>query len=72
MGKTKLAIAYVETCREYYSSVFWLNASSEIALKDSFRSIASLILSIQDPEALEGRGIVGRVHQWQSDPRNIR
>ncbi|KAJ5825846.1 hypothetical protein N7474_002984, partial [Penicillium riverlandense] len=53
-----------------HSSVFWLNAASEAALKDSFRSVASLIFSVQDPGVLQGNAIVGHVHQWLSDLRN--
>jgi len=40
IGKTQLAIAYAERHRDIYPSVFWLNAASEAALKDSFRSMA--------------------------------
>jgi hypothetical protein len=72
VGKTQLAIAYAESYRRSYSSVFWLNAASETALKDTFRSIASHIFSAQDSEALERSAIVGRVHRWLSDSRNTR
>lgn len=72
IGKTQLAIAYAESYRESYSSVFWLNAVSEVTLKDSIRSIASLVFSLQDPEVLESNAIVGRVHRWLSDSRNTR
>lgn len=70
VGKTQLAIAYAESYRGSYSSVFWLNAASEAALKDSFRLVASLIFSVRDPRVLESNTIVGRVHQWLSDLRN--
>ena len=70
IGKTQLAIAYAECHRGSYSSVFWLNAASEATLKDSFRLIASLVFSIQDPAAMESSAIVARVHRWLSDSRN--
>jgi hypothetical protein len=70
IGKTQLAIAYAQSGRESYSSVFWLNAVSEAALKDSFRSIASLIFDVQKPGLLEDKEIVRRVHQWLSTPNN--
>ncbi|KAJ6118982.1 hypothetical protein N7471_013602 [Penicillium samsonianum] len=70
IGKTQLAIAYAQSGRESYSSVFWLNAVSEAALKDSFRSIASLIFDVQEPGVLEDKEIVRRVHQWLSTPNN--
>lgn len=70
IGKTQLAIAYAQSGRESYSSVFWLNAVSEAALKDSFRLIASLIFDVQEPGVLEDKEIVRRVHQWLSTPNN--
>ncbi|KAJ9480820.1 hypothetical protein VN97_g12706 [Penicillium thymicola] len=70
IGKTQLAIAYAESGRGSYSSVFWLNAVSEAALKDSFRSIASHIFDVQEPGVLEDKEIVRRVHQWLSTPKN--
>lgn len=70
IGKTQLAIAYAESGRGSYSSVFWLNAVSEAALKDSFRSIASLIFDVEEPEVLEDKEIVRRVHQWLCTPKN--
>lgn len=70
IGKTQLAIAYAHSGRGSYSSVFWLNAVSEAALKDSFRSIASHIFNVQKHGALEDKEIVRRIHQWLSDPKN--
>lgn len=72
IGKTRLAIAYAESRSGFYSSVFWLNAASEAALKDSFRSMASLIFDIQDHGHLKSEDIIGRVHQWLSDLTNSR
>lgn len=70
IGKTQLAIAYAESGRGSYSSVFWLNAVSEATLKDSFRSIAGLIFDVEQPEVLEDKEIVRRVHQWLCSPKN--
>lgn len=72
IGKTWLAIAYAESRSAAYSSVFWLNAESETALKDSFRSIASLIFDIQDPQLLESKDTIRRVRQWLSNSDNTR
>jgi hypothetical protein len=69
IGKTQLAIAYAESGRGSYTSVFWLNAVSETALKDSFRSIASLIFDFEDPGVLD-KEIVRHVHQWLCNPKN--
>lgn len=70
IGKTQLAIAYAESSRGSYSSVFWLNAASEAVMKEDFQSIAHIIFDIQDPGKLEGKEIVRRVHQWLSDLKN--
>jgi hypothetical protein len=70
IGKTRLAIAYAESHSGFYSSVVWLNAASEAAIKESFQSIAHLIFDVQDPRQLESKGIIGRVHQWLSEPTN--
>lgn len=70
IGKTQLAIAYAESGRGSYSSVFWLNAVSEAALKESFRWIASLIFDVEEPGVFEDKEIVRRVHQWLCTPTN--
>jgi hypothetical protein len=71
IGKTQLAIAYAESHREFYDSVFWLDAASEAALKDSFQSIAGLVFDVQEPGVLEDKEIAIRMHQWLSDTKNI-
>lgn len=70
IGKTQLAIAYAESRRKLYSSVFWVNATSVTTLKDSFRRIASLIFHLQDLRILESCDIFERVQCWLSDSRN--
>lgn len=45
IGKTQLSIAYAKRHSNTYSSVFWLNATSEFALKGSFRKLAPRILA---------------------------
>ncbi|KGO45651.1 Tetratricopeptide-like helical [Penicillium expansum] len=72
IGKTHLAIAYVESGRGSYDSVFWLNAVSEAALNGSFRSIAYQIFAVEEDGVLEDKEIVRRVHQWLGSPRNTR
>jgi hypothetical protein len=41
IGKTQLAITYVKRYRSYYTSIFWLNATSEVSLKTSLRHVAN-------------------------------
>ncbi|KAJ6092559.1 hypothetical protein N7486_007848 [Penicillium sp. IBT 16267x] len=69
IGNTQLAIAYAESHRGSYDSVFWLDAASEAALKDSFQSIARLVFDVQEPGVLEDKEIVMRTHQWLSGPK---
>lgn len=70
IGKTQLAIAYANRHRSNYESVFWLNATSEAALRDSFRSMAELIFDVQTPEAVEGEQSLIRIRGWLSDKKN--
>ncbi|KAJ5908500.1 hypothetical protein N7495_001182 [Penicillium taxi] len=37
IGKTRLALTYAESQSDFYGSVFWLNATSEATIIDSFR-----------------------------------
>lgn len=43
IGKTQLAISYAKKYRRDYTSVFWLNATSETTLKSSLRLVARRI-----------------------------
>ncbi|GKZ63652.1 hypothetical protein AnigIFM49718_002793 [Aspergillus niger] len=69
IGKTQLAIAYAKRSN-IYTSLFWLNASSDASIKDSFRSIAEQIFDINALRALEAEQIMICVHQWLSDTEN--
>lgn len=70
IGKTQLAIAFAKQHSNEYDSVFWLNASSETALKDSFRSIAGLLFDMQDPGALNREDLPMQVLRWLSNVKN--
>lgn len=72
IGKTQLAITYAKSYCEFYSSVLWLDAASDAKLNDSLRSVASIILSGQNPNILEGNELRRGVHQWLSDLQNTR
>lgn len=43
IGKTQLAMAYIERHKEKYTAIFWLNANDEDSLKSSFRNAAGQI-----------------------------
>ena len=70
IGKTQLVIAYANRYRDDYKSVFWLNATSEATLKDSFKSMAEQIFNVQEPEVLGGNRAVIHVHRWLSHQEN--
>ncbi|KAL4808134.1 TPR-like protein [Aspergillus unguis] len=70
IGKTQLAIKYAKCHQNSYTSVFWLNAESEAALRKSFLSIAKQIFKLQQPDQLKDKEAVIHVCQWLSDPKN--
>lgn len=72
IGKTQLAIAYAKRYGGCYKSVFWLNATSEMTLKASFRLIAQRILRAQEYEKLNDDQMLTRVRDWLSDTTNTR
>jgi hypothetical protein len=72
MGKTQLAIAFAIRHYEEDNSVFWIDASSEDAVKDSFRTIAEAIFDVRDPTTLAGEQSIIHVKRWLSDRRNTR
>jgi hypothetical protein len=70
IGKTQLAIAYVRLYHATYVSMFWLNASTDLTLKKSFRLIAQRLLKAEDLEKLEGEQLILQVHRWLCNTRN--
>ncbi|OQU98756.1 Tetratricopeptide repeat-containing protein [Cladophialophora immunda] len=74
IGKTQLAVAYAQRQHQHqvYDSVLWFDATTEMTLKGSFRSMAEAIFGISDPGVLEGQQILIQVRQWLSDPKNTR
>jgi len=70
IGKTQLSIAYVKRHADTYSSVFWLNATSEVALKSSFRSVARRISGLDTVDLLEDDQVGTRVSNWFCELNN--
>lgn len=64
IGKTQLSIAYAKRYGNTYSSVFWLNATSEITLKSSFRNVAQRILALETVDELDDDRLCVRVSNW--------
>ena len=55
IGKTQLAVKYINKHHNFYSSIFWLNATSEVTMKQSLRTMANRIF----PPETEGK--------WEDD-----
>ncbi|KAK5072316.1 hypothetical protein LTR70_010521 [Exophiala xenobiotica] len=70
MGKTQLAIAYARQHHARYTSVLWLNATSELTLMVSFRSIAETLLAVSPAKKLDDEEALRNVLGWLSDVRN--
>ncbi|KAK5460822.1 hypothetical protein LTS15_002885 [Exophiala xenobiotica] len=72
IGKTQLTMAYVQHHQRAYDSVLWLDATSEVTLRASFRSVAETISDTPTLSALEGEQCLIHVRQWLSDLKNTR
>ena len=72
IGKTQLAITYSKKHKNVYSSVFWLNATSEITLKSSLRNLATRILTSENMNDLDDDRIRVAVSNWLSESDNSR
>jgi hypothetical protein len=70
IGKTQLAISYAKYHHKDHTSVFWLDATSETSLKDSFRQMAEVIFDVQDPQGFDIEQILGKIRRWLSDKKN--
>jgi predicted ATPase len=72
IGKTQLAIAYAKLHNDAYTSIFWLNATSEITVKTSLKSIVQCFLEVHEYERLNDEQMLLRVRRWLSDLANRR
>jgi predicted ATPase len=72
IGKTQLAIAYAKLHNDAYTSIFWLNATSEITVKTSLKSIVQCFLEVHKYEGLDDEQMLLRVRRWLSDLANRR
>lgn len=70
VGKTQLAIAFARQYRSSYSSIFWINATSEISLNASFRQVANVIFDQQGLVEQQDEEVLRRVSRWLSQPGN--
>lgn len=72
IGKTQLAIAYARHHQRSYTSVLWLNATSESTLYATLRLVVQAFSTIEQLEELENQDVLARVHKWLSWPNNTR
>lgn len=70
IGKTQIAVAFATLHHHKFSSVFWLDASSEDALKTSFQTVAEAVFDVRDPTILAGKQSIVHTKRWLSDNRN--
>jgi hypothetical protein len=72
IGKTQLAINYTKQHRDSYSSIFWLNATSEVTLNNSLRIVANRILLPATVCKLDDDRLRIEVLNWLSELENFR
>ena len=76
MGKTQLARSFAERYQTSFSTVFWLNAKSEVKLRQAFLRLAQRIrneadYSFEKTDENE-QNTVNQVQSWLSIPNNQR
>lgn len=72
VGKTQLATFYAKQHRTDHTSVFWLNAASEVSLKMSFRNVAYRVLPPETTANLDDEQLYVSVSNWLSELDNTR
>ena len=72
IGKTQMAIRYAKRHHTSYSSVFWVNATSESALRTSLRRLAPQILLGQTVDQLDDDQLWAQISLWLSKLENSR
>jgi len=72
IGKTQLAITYAKRHRHSYSSIFWLNATTEATLNNSLRAVANRILPPEAVSKLDNDQVWIHVSNWLSKLDNTR
>jgi hypothetical protein len=70
IGKTQLAISYAKQHHTSYTSVFWLDATSELSLKTSLRKVAHRVLPPKTVSELGDEQIPIHVSNWLSECDN--
>jgi len=72
IGKTQMAIRFAKRHHISYSSVFWVNATSESALRTSLRRLAPQILPGETIDPLNDDQLWVQISLWLSNLENSR
>jgi hypothetical protein len=72
IGKTQIAIRYAKRHYASYLSVFWVNATSESALRTSLRRLAPQILPGETVNQLDDDQLWAQISLWLSKLENSR
>jgi hypothetical protein len=72
IGKTQIAIRYAKRHHTSYSSVFWINATTESALRISLRRLAPQILPGETVDQLDDDQLWVQISLWLSKLENSR
>jgi Cdc6-like AAA superfamily ATPase len=72
IGKTQIAIRYAKRHHTSYSSVFWVNATSESTLTTSLRRLAPQILPGETIDQLDNDQLWVQISLWLSKLENSR
>jgi nucleoside phosphorylase len=70
VGKTQLSLAFAKQNSTRFTSVFWLNATTETSLKSSFTQIANLIQSLNKLRQTDSTQDQEFVSNWLSQRAN--
>lgn len=72
LGKTQLALAYARQHQPSYTSVLWLNATSESTVYSSLRSVAAVLVRTVELTTWDNEQVLAYILEWLSRPDNTR
>jgi len=72
VGKTKIALKYVNSSRSKYDAIFWISADNSIKLTQGFLEISRRLgLSPEDDNAQDAVAAMAKVRNWLTETSNI-
>ena len=70
VGKTQIALQYVNQCRDDYKAIFWISADSTISIGQSFRECARILgLAQTEQEMQDTVAATLKVKNWLTNAR---